>query len=272
MTLTWLALLAVALSLAWWAGRRAVRYRREAERREAQVLEALFVARQKADGGAVIDVDQIFGVAPASAASTSADAVLRAVGLQAEVVDLVTRPRVERREAVDEAAETPTESARGQEGRSAASPASSPEAEAADTVEFAAGPRVPVRDLVQVFYEARGFRPEPADPSARPVELVLAHKSDGQRAYAFAPLERLPSETALRSIIERARSVGQRRVLIAVEGGGAGASPDSELPAHGVRVLDRAAIESQLERLDAAVADRIRTTAWRRAGQRLRVA
>lgn len=260
MTLTWLVLLVVALGLAWWVARRAVRYRREAERREAKVLEALFAARQTAGGGG-IDVERILGTAP-PAAPASADAVLRSVGMQAEVVDLVTQPLAERPAGRGSA----TQVANPQTDRPAASP---DVVDPADTAEDPPCPPTPVRDLVQVFYEARGFLPAPADPSARPVEEVLTHKSDARRGYAFTPLTHPPSGAMLQSIIERAHGIGQKRVLIAVEGG---ASPgmEAELPAHGVRVIDRATIETQLERLDAVVAERIRTTAWRRAGRRLK--
>jgi len=265
MTLTWLVLLVVALGLAWWVARRAVRFRREAERREAKVLEALFAARQTAGGGA-IDVEQILGAAPPAAPPASADAVLRAVGMQAEVVDLVTQPLAERPADRGPAVATESPPANRQADRQAASPLV---ADPADTAEEPPCPPTPVRDLVQVFYEARGFLPAPADPSARPVEEVLTHKSDARRGYAFTPLTHPPSGAMLQSIIERAHGIGQKRVLIAVEGR---ASPglEAELPAHGVRVIDRATIETQLERLDAAVAERIRTTAWRRAGRRLK--
>ena len=238
MTLAVGGLLAAALALAGWLVRRAIRFRREAESREARVLEALFISRHADDGGASIDVDRIFGGAPRPAAPTSADEVLRAVGLQAEIVDLLRK-----------------------------SPAALPAGEAATT--DAPAPPAPVRDLVQVFYEARGFRAAPADPSALPIESVLAHKSDGRRAYAFVPLQQPPSASALQSIIERARGIGQERVLIAVEGDPA-SSAEVDVPAHGVRVLDRAAIEAQLARLEADIADRIRASAWRRASRRLR--
>jgi hypothetical protein len=267
MTLAWLALLAVALGLAWWVVRRAVRYRREAERREALVLEALFLARHTADGGASIDVDQIFGVAPPSAAPTSADAVLRAVELQADAVALLNRPLAERPAAGLATTEMPAGPGGGHGDRAAVLPEARADGEPAGAAEVTPASPAPVRDLVQVFYEARGFRPAPADPAARPVETVLAHPSDARRAYAFAPLEEPPSEAALQSIIECARGIGQKRVLIAVERGMA-SSPGGELPAHGVRVLDRRAIDAELARLDAGVADRIRATARRRARQR----
>lgn len=270
MALALLALLAVALCLAWWVARRATRYRREAESREARVLEALFVSRHSADGGASIDVDQVFGVAPATAAPTSADAVLRAVELQAEVAALLNKPLAER--SVVEMATAEMAAGRRNEKvdrAAAARPAAHDATALTDTAEAPLEAPAPVRDLVQVFYEARGFRAGSADPSARPIELVLAHKSDAQRAYAFAPLAEPPSAAALQSIIERARRIDQKRVLIAVEDATA-SDLGGELPAHGVRVLDRPAIEAQLARLDAGIAEKIRTTAWRRAGQRLK--
>lgn len=262
MTLEVLGLLALALVLAGWLVRRAIRFRREAEDREARMLEALFVSRHAADGGASIDVDRIFGVTPAAVAPQGADAVLRAVGLQADIVALLHKstPAL----PVGGSA-SPTVSV----DRAAVPPASVAAAEDDEADVVIAAPPAPVRDLVQVFYEARGFRAAPADPSALPIESVLVHKSDGRRAYAFAPLQRPPSPTALRSIIERATGLGQKRLLIAVEGELASA-PEVELPAHGVRILDRAAIVAQLARLDADVADRIRASAWRRAGLRLR--
>lgn len=265
MTLAVLAGLVLALGLAWWVAWRAIRFRREAEIREARVLEALFVSRHAADGGASIDVDRIFGTAPAPAAPSSTDAVLRAVGLRDDVVALLKPLPGGQPVAGPTTGQLPA----GQGEAAARPPASPAHDEPTDPDAVGRGAPVQVRDLVQVFYEARGFRPAPADPSARPVEAVLAHKSDAQRAYAFAPLPQPPSQATLRSIIERARGIGQRRVLIAVEGGMFPA-PEVELPAHGVRLLDRAAIEAQLARLDADVADRIRAAAARRAGRRLK--
>jgi len=217
MTPVVLALLAVAIVLAWWVRQRAILYRREAESREARALEAVFASRHTADGGASIDVDGIFGVAPAPA-PPSADIMPRAA---------VEPARTE-------------------------SPSPAP---------------ATVRDLVEALYEARGFRPAPARPSARPIEAVLTHKSDAKRAYAFASLAQPPSEVGLQSIVERARGIGQKRVLIAVEAAMV-TDPDGEQPAHGVRLLSRSAIEAQLGRLDAGVAERIRRAAGQRAAQR----
>jgi hypothetical protein len=245
MTLAAFGLFILALGLAWWVMRRATAFRREAELREARALDALFAARQSADRGADIDLDRIFGGTPGSPAPAGADAALRA-----EVAALLNVPPA------------------GQSGQADPVARSAPARIASASAEAAQAPAQlpPVRDLVQVFYEARGFRPASVDPAARPIEAVLAHAADAQRAYAFAPLAQPPSAATLRSIVERARGIGQKRVLVSVEGG---AVPDAGQPAHGVRVLDRSAIEAQLARLESTVAERIRARARQRAGKRL---
>jgi len=270
MTLLVVALLVVAASLAGWVMYRAARLRREAESREARVLEALFAARHSANGGATIDVDKVFGGEPAAAAPTTADEVLRAAGLGPEVIALVGKQKPSSPAAVPEpdGAKEPT-----RPGATDPDPAVAGIEAAADDAkarEAEAAP-VPVRDLVQVFYEARGFRAARTDSSARPVELVLTHKSDPRRSYAFASIDGTLTETDLRSIVEIARRIDQLRVLIAVEGTLVPELGESSSK-HGVRAFDRAAIEAQLARVDSATAEKLRAAAARRAARRLEVA
>ena len=259
MMLATFLLLLLAVGLAWWVVRRTIAYRREAASREAQVLEALFAARNAGDGGASIDVDRILGGASAPAVPAGASAVL-----QAELAALLNKSPAERPAAATAASAIPG----GPAIERADAGSSAPATTGGDRVDLRPASAAPVRDLVQVFFEARGFRPAPLAPTARPIEAVLSHSADEQRAYAFVPLAQPPSEKEVRSIVERAHGLGRRRVLIAVEGP---LAPDAanELPAHGVRILDRATIEAQLARLDAAVADRIRARARQLAGRRL---
>ena len=268
MTLAVLALLVIAAALVWAVVHRAAQVRREAQSREARALEALLTARREAGGGANIDLDMIFGGPQAAASPASADAVLRAAGLRPEVVALLGKPPVVQAPAEPAA---PADAAVVEADRIAvpapqAGDAASESAEDGDAGEFQV--RVPVRDLVQVFYEARGFRATPADPSARPIELVLTHKEDALRSYAFVPMEGALSESAVRSIIRRARRIDQLRVLIATEGAVAPELVDA-LPAKGVRVFDRATIEAQLARLNAAAAEKLLDRARRRTARRL---
>lgn len=266
-----LALLAVAAALFWWMRHRAARLRRDAESREAKMLEALFAARRTdaGNGGETIDVDEIFEGQARSPGQSATDAALRAAGLEAAVIALVKSPPAR-----------PVAAAAGNEA-SAPSPAIAQWRHGAkaldeDEAELPALARaneaddqapVPVRDLVQTFYEARGYRAEPAASTARPIELVLRHKTDPARTYAFAPLRDPVGEATARSMLECARRVDQSRVLIATE------SDTDHVLAHalqstGVRVYDRPMIEFQLGRVESATAAKIRAVARRRAARR----
>lgn len=250
-------LLAVGVGLAWWVIHRAARMRREAQEREARVLDALFAARRGGDGSAAVNLDRVLGAMP-----TGADAAPGAAGLQADLIALLASRAPAAAAAPGTATEAP---ARVTVGHVTSNEASANELSGADQP---AG-LVPVRDLVQVFYEGRGFRTYPADPSVLPIELVLTHKSDPHRSYAFAPLSGAPSDAEVRSIVENARRIDQRRVLMASEAALPG-EQGTGMSAQGVRVFDRGSIEEQLSRLDPAIASRIRAAAGRRASYRQR--
>jgi hypothetical protein len=249
-----LFLSAVAIGLLWWVLHRSARLRRESENREARVLEAIFAARGTASGAAGIDIDRVLGSEPSPAGSANGDAVMRAAALAASIAAPV---------ATRAFPQTPPAAAAPLiDANSAADGVAVMVGSAADSRTDPAGePPARVRDLVQVFYEARGFRSTSLEASARPVELVLAHKSDPQRSYAFVPMAAVPSGEELNSIAAAARRVGQLRVLVATETSLPANAADSPV---GVRVYDRAAIDSQLARIDAAIAARIRAAAQRR--------
>jgi hypothetical protein len=269
MTVFFLFLLAVGAGLGWWIVQRSARLRHESEQREAQLLEAVFAARRAGigNGGETIDVERIFGGTEAGGRSkTSAEAVLRAAGLGPETMERVRSPPPRQASpaeagvgfaAADTASPRPAASARPR------SAAGGRENSAAD-ITGAAEPAVPVRDLVQVFYEARGYRAEPAGPAARPIDCVLRHAADARRGYAFVSLPDSVSEAAVRAMLEQARRIGQSRVLVATEGSLA-AEAASALRRQAAHVFDRTAIEAQLGMLDFAAAAKIRTVAGRRA-------
>jgi hypothetical protein len=269
MTVVFAALLAVAIALTCWVLWRAGQLRREAESREARVLEALFLARQSAGGAASIDVDRIFGGTPAPDAPGSTDAVLRAAGLQAELIAHLAKARGGPAAAGPQPADPPARPTAPEGDGRAVDDVPAAATTPALTEVTAAPPETPaaVRDLVQVFYEARGYRSAPVAPSSLPIELLLEHKSDARRSYAFAPLAEGPTEAVLRSIIEQALRIGCRRVLVVSEGALA-AEPGAPLPSQGVRLFDREAIEAQLAKIDATIAGKIRQAARRRTERR----
>jgi hypothetical protein len=258
MAIVLLLLAVVAIVLAWWLRHRAVRWRRETEDREAQVLEAIFAARA-AEGAAKVDLDRVFGGKSKPEDPTRDDAVLRAAKLAAAIapaVDTPTRPaattlprpavteaRIDSRTADDRVVAVVGLSAQIDPAESDAAPAR-------------------VRDLVRVFYEARGYRSTSAEVSARPIELLLVHKADSKRAYAFAALRAAPSASELAAISAAAQRIGQARVLVTTE---AELAADAPAAPAGVKVYDRAVIGAQLAQIDPAIADRILAAARRRS-------
>ena len=264
------ALLVVAVALLWWMRYRAARLRREAETREAKMLEALFAARQAGTGnrGETIDVDEVFE-GPARPGESATDTALRSAGVEADLIALVksaaqtaaSRDTAHRRPAMAEAVEA-------EPPRRSAPPAAAPVP--APPAEVLPGP-VPVRDLVQTFYEARGYRAEPAAAEARPIELVLRHKSDPARVYAFAPIDEPVSEASARSMLDRARRIALSRVLIASESEVDHALAQA-LQAQGLRVYDRPLTELQFGRVDGATVTKLRAAAQLRALRRLAAA
>ncbi len=270
-------LVAIFAGLLWWMKARADRLRRDAESREAHVMEALFTARRSTEGGRgeTIDVDKIFGHDGAAAAEPiSADAVLRAAKLEAEVIALVKAAPAQSTGGASNSAADLDAAATATRRRAGASAAENDHddpmlvgAAAAPAAEPVWEGPIPVRDLVQTFYEARGYRVVPAAQSARPIQLVLRHKTDPLRSYAFAALDTPVSAAAVRSMLGRARVIDQSRVLIAAEHD-VDHSLMQSLLAQGVRVLDRGAIDTQLEAVDFATAAKIRAVAQKRALRR----
>jgi hypothetical protein len=124
---------------------------------------------------------------------------------------------------------------------------------------------VPLRELVLAWFEARGYRSAPASPVVRPIELVLRHKDDPSRAYAFVVgTQRITGERVLQ-LAQQARGIGLIRVLIVAD---AGLTDDAPNAKRGVRVLDRAALSAELAKLDISVAAKIIAVARKRASAR----
>jgi streptomycin 6-kinase len=121
---------------------------------------------------------------------------------------------------------------------------------------------VSLREIVLAWFEARGYRASPASPVVRPIELVLRHKDDPARAYAFVvATERVDGER-VQQLTKQARGIGLVRVLIVADAGLA-----SEAPAvkKGVRVMDRAAMNDEMKKLDVSIAAKIIAVARKRA-------
>lgn len=230
------------------------------------MLEALFAARTSAKDAANVDVDEVFGDRRAADAQASVDALLRAAALPPEVAAMLAQVKADTGRRSSQATARNEVEAAGRAGAGLVAPPSVPASRNVD--HSAAEAPVLVRNLVQAVYETRGFRAVPTGASTRPIELVLTHRSDPHRAYALAAVTGEISAAVVQTIVERAHAIGQRRVLIASERPVAQALDASSIPP-GVRILDSAAIDAKLARLDAGLAARLREAAQRRGGRRM---
>jgi len=121
----------------------------------------------------------------------------------------------------------------------------------------------PVRELVLAWFEARGYRASHASEVVPPIELVLRHRSDRGRAYAFVSMREPPGAERARDLCERARSMGVDRLLLAVQTKKAPRLPP-ELSDKGLRQYDESSIRNELERIDIRVAAKIIAVARKR--------
>lgn len=124
------------------------------------------------------------------------------------------------------------------------------------------GEDVPLRELALAWFEARGYRSSPASSAVRPIELVLRHKNDPARAYAFVVESSRVSIGRVEQLRGQARSIGLVRLLIVAAGG---AEPNAAEGFKGVRLMDRRALEGEFRQLDLPVAAKIIAVARKRA-------
>ena len=143
------------------------------------------------------------------------------------------------------------------------SQAATPPAAPARTVEPVNGKRdmvtpdsVPLRELVLAWYESRGYRRSPASPAVWPIELVLRHREDATRAYAFVVQNDLVSVDRITALIEQAREIGMMRVAVIAEAGYERGAKEVAKRRH-VRLIDRSTMEAELSELQLPTAAKI---------------
>ncbi|HYB50976.1 MAG TPA: hypothetical protein VED47_07725 [Burkholderiaceae bacterium] len=116
--------------------------------------------------------------------------------------------------------------------------------------------RIPVRELVLAWFEARGYRATTPFRDAHPIELVLHHRKDRDRSYAFVVERGLVTSKRVSSLLAHARASGLSRLLIAAEAG-TEADLAKRVQREGIRVFDEAGIRGQLGKIDIRVAAKI---------------
>jgi hypothetical protein len=146
--------------------------------------------------------------------------------------------------------------------RAAASAAAAPAPKPARPDPIAAG--VPLRELVIAWYESRGYRGSPASPAVWPIELVLRHRDDAARAYAFVVQNDHISVDRITALIEQAREIGMLRVAVVAEAGYEQGAKDIARKRN-VRLIDRSTMEAELTALELPTAAKIIAVARKRS-------
>lgn len=123
---------------------------------------------------------------------------------------------------------------------------------------------VPLRELVLAWYESRGYRGSPASPAVWPIELVLRHRDDAARAYAFVVQNDHISVDRITALIEQAREIGMLRVAVVAESGYERGAKEVARKKH-VRLIDRSTMDAELTALELPTAAKIIAVARKRS-------
>lgn len=118
------------------------------------------------------------------------------------------------------------------------------------------GAGIPLRELVLAWYEARGYRGSPASPAVWPIELVLRHRDDAARAYAFVVQTDHISVDRITALIEQAREIGMLRVAVVADAGYEQGAKEVARKRN-VRLIDRSTMEAELAALELPTAAKI---------------
>jgi len=114
---------------------------------------------------------------------------------------------------------------------------------------------VPLDTLVVAWFAARGYVMKPAPGSVQPIRLLMTHRDDPERTYAFFfDRGRLHAQRAA-TLLEKARAVGMHRLLVAAEHGADVAVGSSRL--RDVVVVDWVALDHELKKIDFSIAAKL---------------
>lgn len=123
---------------------------------------------------------------------------------------------------------------------------------------------VPLDALVVSWFSARGYVMKPAPSSAQPISLLMTHREDRDRSYAFFfDRGRLHAQRAA-ALLEKAHALGMNRLLVAAEHGADTAVSSARL--RDVLVMDWVAIDREMKKLDFRIAAKIIAIARTRRG------
>jgi hypothetical protein len=109
--------------------------------------------------------------------------------------------------------------------------------------------------LVVAWFSARGYMVSIAPADAKPIRLLLTHRDDRERSYAFFfDRGRLNAQRAT-AMLARAHELGMNRLLVAAEHGADAAVNSPKL--RDVLVMDWVALDHELKKIDFNIAAKL---------------
>lgn len=276
-----IALLAVLVAVLVWrqnqSSLRIARERAERRARTDQMLARVLLAEDRAErhtigGGPVTAVwpeppappsTPATPAAPAPAASPAASTPAVRVGASAKPA--AARPVVDVDILLEDESETVAERARRQLDRpttmlsglrgESTLPRSADSAPMSSLSLLDGRMEVPLDALVLAWFSARGYVMSRAPESAQPISLVMNHRDNRERSYAFYfERGRLHAPRAT-SLLEKARVLGVHRLLVAAEHGADDTVSAARL--RDVLVLDWVVLDREMKKLDFRIAAKL---------------
>jgi len=123
---------------------------------------------------------------------------------------------------------------------------------------------VPLDALVVAWFSARGYVMRRAPESAQPIRLLMTHRDDRARSYAFFfDRGRLHAQRAA-ELLEKVHALGMARLLVAAEHGADASVNSTRL--HDVVVLDWVSLDREMKKLDFSIAAKLIAIARTRRG------
>ncbi len=114
---------------------------------------------------------------------------------------------------------------------------------------------VPLDALAVAWFQARGYVARSAPASAQPISLLLSHRDDPARRYAFHFYRGWLTLARATALLDKARAHGLDKLLVAAEHGADAAVGSARL--RDVQVIDWPTIDREFGKLDARVAAKI---------------
>jgi len=269
--LVWFFLLIVLLAvfvatLLWRHNETRVRIERERKVRRArsdQMLARVLLGEERAErhtvgGGPVTEVLQ-----PPAAPSGPATRTPAVAAQPVEVDILLEGEPTSIAEQAREQLGRPTTLLSGLAGNSTASPAQD-NASSPPLSLLEGRIEVPLDALVVAWFSARGYAMKPAPGSAEPIRLLMTHRDDRARSYAFFfDRGRLHAQRAA-ALLDKARALGVNRLLVAAEHGADPAVASARL--RDVVVLDWVVLDREMRKLDFSIVAKLIAIARTRRG------